>query len=212
MFSGAGEPNLPKILLKKHNNILLHDPLNKSIFKDPPMVSYRRCKNLQGYLTRASLTHRSVANFGGFSNCSDSKCGLPKCDLHRYNISGNTFMSTVTHQTFPISQTLDCESHNIIYLVTCTKPDCLHQYVGETGRKHKDRAPEHLRDINSKKDTPVSRHFREIGHNPSHFSIQVIEKCQKEETAYRQIRENYWELTLKSQINKQKSRIHEYFK
>lgn len=132
--------NLPKTILEKFNNILLRDPRNKSIFKDPPMVSYRRCKNLQDYLTRSSLACRSVANLGGFSNCLNPKCGLPKCDLHKYNVPGNTFMSTVTNQSFPISQTLNCESHNIIYLVTCTKTGCLQQYVGETGRKHQDRA------------------------------------------------------------------------
>ena len=200
--------NLSKTILEKHTHILSQDP----IFKDPPMVAYRRCKNLKGYLTRASLTTRSVSNHGGFSNCSNSKCGLPKCvNLHRYNVPGNTFMSTATGQTFPISQCLNCESHNIIYLVTCTKPDCLHQYVGESGRKHRDRAPEHLSDINIEKDTPVSRHFRGEGHNLSHFSVQVIEKCQREDTAYRKTRENYWELILKPEINKLQSRIHHYF-
>ena len=132
-------------------------------------------------------------------------------------------MSTVTNQSFPISQTLNCESHNIIYLVTCTKTGCLQQYVGETGRKHQDRAPEHFRDITNnikkielkeggRKDTPVSRHFSENNHNASHFSIQVIEKCKKEDTAYRKTRENFWELTLKPQINIIKSHIHDAFK
>ena len=139
--------DLQKTVLEKYNNILLRDPENKKIFEDPPMVSYRRCKNLQAYLTRSSLMKRSVANLGGFSNCSNPKCASSKFDLHKYNVPGNTFISTVTKESFPITQTLNCESHNIIYLVTCTK--CQQQYVGETGRKHQDRAPEHVRNINT---------------------------------------------------------------
>ena len=214
--------DLQKTVLEKYNNILLRDPRNKLIFKDPPMVSYRRCKNLQGYLTRSSLMTRSVANFGGFSNCLNPTCGTAKYVLHRYNVPGNTFTSTVTQQSFPISQSLNCESHNIIYLVTCTK--CLQQYVGETGRKHHDRALEHLKSIDTdikkieeniergRKNTPISRHFSGKNHNTSHFSVQVIEKCKKEDTAYRRTRENFWEITLKPQINVIKSHIHDAFK
>ena len=181
--------NLQKTVLEKYNNILLRDPENKKIFKDPPMVSYRRCKNLQAYLTRSSLIRRSVANLVGFSNCFNPKCASSKFDLHKYNVPGNTFISSVTKESFPITQSLNCESHNIIYLVTCTK--CYQQYVGETGRKHQDRAPEHVRSINTdiKKisknsqsgriNSPVSRHFSQNNHNASHFSIQIIEKCKK---------------------------------
>jgi hypothetical protein len=201
--------DLPRILLEKHNNILLQDPRNKIIFKETPMVAYRRPKNLKGYLTRASLTPRSGANYGGFSNCSNPNCGQPKCaDLHRLNVPGNSFTSTVTGKTYPISQTLNCNSHNIIYLVTCINPICLKQYVGESGRKHKDRAPEHVKAIETNIDTPIGRHFREPGHTIEDFTIRVIENCRKEDTAYRQTRESFWRETLKTEINKHKSRLH----
>ena len=49
-------------------------------------------------------------------------------------------------------------------------------------------------------------------HDASHFSIKVIEKCKKEDPFYRKIRENFWELTLKTQINVIKSHIHDAFK
>ena len=58
----------------------------------------------------------------------------------------------------------------------------------------------------------VSRHFSQNNHNASHFSIQIIEKCKKEDTAYRKTRENFWELTLKPQINVIKSHLHDAFK
>ena len=109
-----------------------------------------------------------------------------------------------------------------IYLVTCTKRGCLQQYVGESGRKYQDRAPEHLKSIKNhiediekgrvpREPTPVSRHFSENNHNVGHFSIQVIEKCQNDDTHYRRLRENFWELTLKAQINVIKSHIHDAF-
>ena len=109
-----------------------------------------------------------------------------------------------------MSQSLDCDSHNIIYLVTCTF--CKWQYVGESGRKHKDRSPEHLRDIDNapsedKPLKPIQLHFQQKNHSKDNFSIQVIEKCLKETTAYRKIRETFWQDLIKPQINRQHNKF-----
>ena len=97
-----------------------------------PMMAYRRPKNLRDQLTRASLT--GPTRRGGFLNCTDSDCMI-----HHYTTPNNKFRSTVTGVTYPISRPLTCADNNVIYLVTCTKPDCRQQYTGETGRTFKDR-------------------------------------------------------------------------
>ena len=116
------------------------------------------------------------------------------------------FYSSVTKKSYTIKQDLDCFSHNHIYLITCKKSDCLWQYVGETGRRHTDRTPEHIHDIRFSVDCPVSIHFRSHFRNPNlavkNFSIQVIEHCKKDSTQYRKTREIYWQDVLKPQINK----------
>ena len=189
--------NLPQVLLEKYTNILLRDPNNKYTFKEPPMLAYRRPPNLRSLITRASITRQPDTHVPGFYDCLNTDC-----TIHTHNFTGNTFTSSVTKKTYRMIQTLDCNSHNIIYLVTCTKPDCQQQYVGETGRKHKDRCPEHLRDIKNASDVPVSVHFRLPGHTTKNFSVQVIEHCRKENTPFRKSREWYWQRVLKPQINK----------
>ena len=160
------------------------------------MVAYRRPPNLRGLITRASITPRRGLDTLGFDNCGNSRC-----EMHTYNTPGDTFTSSVTKQTYRITQRLDCYTHNHIYLVTCTKPDCKQQYVGETGRRHTERTPEHVRDIRNSKSCPVSIHFRSPHHTLEHFSIKVIEACRDDSTQYRKVRERYWQGLLKPQIN-----------
>ena len=194
--------NLHKIVFDKYNNILLKDPNNSKIFKEPPMMAYRRPKNLRDQLTRASLT--GPTRRGGFLNCTDSDCMI-----HNYTTPSNTFRSTVTGVTYPISRPLTCADNNVIYLVTCTKPDCRQQYTGETGRTFKDRTNEHIKSVDRSKDCPIKLHFCSPGHTLEHFTTQIIEKCHRSDTAYRRTRENYWRDLLKTDINKQHSLLHQ---
>ena len=188
--------NLPLTLHGKYNTILLRDSSNKKIFSTPPMVAYRRPPNLRDLITRASITSRPSIDLHGFYNCSNTQC-----KMHPYNTTGNTFTSSVTKKVYRITQALDCTNHNIIYLVTCTKPNCQQQYVGETGRRHTDRSDEHVRGINNFGHEPVPLHFTLPHHTLAHFSIQVIEHCRKSSTPYRKARERYWQKLLKPQIN-----------
>ena len=143
-----------------------------------------------------------------------------KCKLHPETIEGNEFVSTATGQSYNIRDNLGCDSHNIIYLATCNKPDCRQQYVGETGRRLKDRAPEHIRTIknsleiaqgkkrkNLRKKNPVNcpvgAHFSSPNHLVNNFTIQAIEHCKINDTCYRRCRENYWKGILKPEINGQ---------
>ena len=188
--------NLSQTLLDKYQNVLLRDPSNKKVFKEPPMVAYRRPPNLRDLITRASITQRHSTN-SGFYNCSNIQC-----IMHPYNIEGDSFTSSVTGKTYKMRQNLDCYSHNNIYLVTCTKPDCRQQYVGETGRRQFDRTKEHISNINNAKITPISIHFRLPQHTIQHLSIQIIERCKTNSTVFRRTRERFWQDLLKPQINK----------
>ena len=193
--------NLSHTLQGKFKNILLRDPINKNIYKEPPMLAFRRPPNLRGLITRASITLPNDTHIYGFFDCSSLNC-----KMHEYNVSGDTFYSSVTKKSYKIKQNLDCFCHNHIYLITCTKPDCNFQYTGETGRQHADRTSEHIRDIRLSADCPVSVHFRSHFRSPNlavkYFSIQIIEHCKKNSTQYRKTREKYWIDVLKPQINK----------
>ena len=192
-------PNLrrvPSTVLDKHKNILLHDPRNKAIFPEPAMVAFRRPRNLRDIITRASITRPQPALEPGFRDCDRMNCGM-----HIYTRTGNTFQSKVTSKIYHIRQFLDCNSHNIIYLVTCRMSTCGLQYVGQTGRALRDRCPEHIRDIKSSKEKPVPLHFNLPFHSLEHFSIQAIEKCTINTIPYREAREQHWKNILQAEIN-----------
>lgn len=189
--------NLPHTLMDKYKNVLLRDPTNKQTFKEPPMLAYKRPPNLRNLITRASITPRQDTHIAGFYDCANSKC-----KTHTHNITGDTFSSSITNKTYRMTQSLDCNIHNLIYLITCAKSDCKQQYVGETGRRHRDRFPEHIGDINSGAAKPVAVHFCLPGHTTKHVQVQVIEHCKKQTTHFRKGREKYWQRILKPQINK----------
>jgi hypothetical protein len=78
------------------------------------------------------------------------------------------------------------------------------QYIGETGRRVRDRLYEHIYSIRvSKISTPVAEHFRLPGHSQQDLKLQVIERCPDlsdniiTQTARRR-RKSFWMWTIKS--------------
>ena len=93
-------------------------------------------------------------------------------------ISDSSFICKVTNKKYHIKNDFDCNSMNVIYLISCT--NCNEQYVG-SAIDFKKRFRIHKSDINTKKDRcGVARHFNnKCRHpqNPSAFlKIQPIEQ------------------------------------
>ena len=113
----------------------------------------------------------------------------------------NRVRSTVTkdkHKKLH-TETVDCETSNIIYLMTCN--DCHKQYVGETKRSFRTRLSEHDRDVRLKKDTNVARHFNNNNHNWQLCRFDILEHLlgnPEIQNAHRLNRETYWIATLKT--------------
>jgi len=89
---------------------------------------------------------------------------------------------------------MDCNSINIIYLISCIK--CKLNYIGQTKRKLKDRLNGHRTNIKHKRNTAIAIHFNNTNHKLSHLKISPIEQIyiNKEETRLK--RENFWINTL----------------
>ena len=114
-----------------------------------------------------------------------------------------TFRCTVTGKVYYIKGEMNCESSNIIYLITCMK--CLEQYVG-SAIKFKSRFRIHKSDIKTKKDRcGTARHFNNKCCNSSnpfvYLRVQLIEKvyciyddCNIEDILWD--REKYWQSQL----------------
>ena len=74
----------------------------------------------------------------------------------RLNRSGS-FICHSTKQTFKSMTSINCQTMNCIYLITCSS--CGIQYVGQTKNKLLTRFNSHHYDISHNNDTTVARHF-----------------------------------------------------
>lgn len=105
-----------------------------------------------------------------------------------------TFSSPTTFVTDPVSNNpflivhrLSCESHNVVYFISCKK--CKAGYVGQTSRKLSKRISEHVYHISSCSNTPVAKHFTS-NCNLSDFWFTGLEHCPTE--SKRLLVENKW--------------------
>ena len=99
--------------------------------------------------------------------CRKHQCRVCPILKHTGRIS-----SQVTGRTYHAPIGANCQSNNLIYLISCKK--CPAQYVGETYRKLGERIYEHLYSIRKKHDTPVAEHFNSPGHSVQDVEVEVI--------------------------------------
>jgi hypothetical protein len=97
-----------------------------SIMPEPPMVCFRRSKNLKDHLVRSKLRREEETVVGML------KCGKKRCKTCDNVIIGATFKSHVEGRSFCINHRFDCDSEGIVYLISCKF--CGFQYVGNTIR------------------------------------------------------------------------------
>ena len=111
-----------KILLENFN-ILSTDPETRGIFPEPPLVSYRRDKNLRDFLVHCTSGSQRPFDAGSFP------CRRPRCQTCQYITS-----HTVLHgpkSSHAIQNRFTCQSENVVYRITCRR--CTSMYIRETG-------------------------------------------------------------------------------
>ena len=130
-------------------------PLNLSARQKHLIVfGLRRNKILSDHLVRAST--KTDTNHESF--ISTHPCKRPT--LCRYcpklNRSGQ-ITSKTTGQKITTMRNINCQSSNVIYLITCST--CGIQHVGQTKNRLLTRFQGHYYDVMNHNDTRVSRHF-----------------------------------------------------
>ena len=142
--------------------ILQSDPETAPIFPNPPLVSFKRDRNLRNSLVRSSLPSNLEP---GTFNCSRKVCNTCPFINSKTHIRG-------PNGSYQVNDHFDCTTSNIIYCITCTL--CNKLYIGESGRKLGDRFREHLLDVKNKGSDlskPVARHFNLPDHSHEHMEI-----------------------------------------
>ena len=116
-------------------------------------------------------------------------CKGPKCGCCKYTISDTKI--ELNQAKFKCIGDLNCDSANIIYLITCTK--CSKGYVGETGNTMRVRLNQHLCDIRLQKPTAVAEHFNTAGHSLDNFQAMPIEQIpSNQDVHFRKRQESKW--------------------
>ena len=154
--------NPVKAIILNNFKILQNDPETSAIFSQPPLISFKRDKNVGNFLVKS--TFKTIEEPGTFK-CARSRCKTCPFVQNAHKISG-------PKRSVKITDRFTCTSANVIYCITCTL--CKKLYIGETGRRLGDRFREHLRDVEKDdKDTskPVARHFNLPNHSKEHMSI-----------------------------------------
>ena len=129
--------------------------------------------------------------------------GNRRCQVCKYLEPGERFTSYRTGKSYTINYELDCNSSNVVYLLSCKV--CHAQYVGSTTTKfrlrfnnHKARFRVHSRlsfEGRNKNDL-LYRHFSGPGHHGlEDVSIQSIDRVSGEESALRD-KEGHWAYRL----------------
>ena len=199
-FLTTYNPGLPKIdgIIRKHLPLLHSDDSLKKLFPANIFSTiFKRNKNLKEILAPSKYPNPKNSRQNSITSCN-------KCDICKnYMVFDRTFRCTVTGKVYYIKGEMNCESSNIIYLITCMK--CLEQYVG-SAIKFKSRFRIHKSDIKTKKDRcGTARHFNNKccdSSNPFvYLRVQLIEKvyciyddCNIEDILWD--REKYWQSQL----------------
>ena len=184
-------------MLEKNTNL-------KKVFKNStPQIVFKRGETIANKLIRAKFTSKKQADNAltaedqPFVNIlaelnTENPHSVNKCEQRlclccdKINIC-TAFTSSMTKDEFYIAETMDCNTKNVIYLITCKK--CNKQNEGQTERRLKDRLNAHRTNIKNKSKTAVSIHFNEPAHSYTDLSIAPIETIQDQ--SRRLIREKF---------------------
>ena len=179
-------PSLPSAtqVIRKHWEVMVDQcPSLKRCFKQPSVVAYRRSKNIGDMLirarvqtTRQSKRLKSDILTNGYSVCKRGCMACPLSGL-KPGEKVTTHTSKTSGKKWNITSSLNCQTKNVIYKITCKKPQCRFVYIGETSRKFCERLTDHRGYVHRKMlQTPVGHHFNQKGHNIGDLHALAIEK------------------------------------
>ena len=122
-------PSIPSVTKKHWRSMVTQDKYLERVFPEPPLIAFKRQKNLRETLIRAKVAPpptREKRKINGMK-----KCG--KCIICSYVLEGNVIKSE--NFTWKINRKVFCTDSTLIYLIECQKETCRKRYVGFTTRQ-----------------------------------------------------------------------------
>ena len=172
-------------IVQKHWKIIENDLNLKKVFSSPPVMAFRRPKNIRDKLVTSVLAKQPNPSPGCYK-----QCGRRNCLCCKAANTSSSFISSVTKQNYTIYSNSNCKTENSIYILTCDT--CGIQYVGETMDKFNIRLNNHRSSYKTNKNCPLTRHLRSTKHPFDNVTFQIIEVNTEWDTTARRRRENFW--------------------
>ena len=162
----------------------------KEVFPAPPLICYRRQRNIHDHLIRAKVPPPAPTR--PQRTCAGmKKCG--RCVNCPYIKTGNIVKASASNYQVELKEKYDCNTENIIYCIECKVPRCKHiQYIGKTSDPLKVRFGAHRSDVNSQKDKAISNHFNSPGHSISDMTITNVEKIYNKNPLFLREKEKFY--------------------
>ena len=168
-----------KRILLSNFNILSDDPQTKEIFPQPPLVAYRRDRNVRDTLVHTADRSQPGPHVGT-SPCTHNRCRT--CDYISRDSTLKGPQCAIT-----IKDAFTCQSSGLVFLYAISCRRCSAVCIGETGRIFRERFHEHLRSIEkSLQGFPVVEHFNTNGHALQDVQVRGVMLCDGNKNRKRQ--------------------------
>ena len=184
-----------KNILSAIHLLLTPDKTHQKVFKEIPIVGFRRGKSLKDILVRAKVPPLKVKQ-----GCC-GPCKKPRCQICNFIVETNTFTSTTTNKSYKIRpENLNCNSEKVVYLYTCKT--CHKQYTGssvEFRARFNNYRSAHRNYKKNKKVLQESfhEHFERFKHNGENdWEVRLIDQAESVEDLRK--RESFWQHELKT--------------
>ena len=198
-------PDLTAIT-RKHWHILQANDELKKVFAEPPMLAYRRNKNLKEFIGSNRISNNIVVKANNAVQVAEGQCkpcNIKKGSLCCTQVNNTTTFKGTNGELFRIRDNGNCKSRNVIYLM-----DCLYckkiLYVGKSEYPMNIRINKHRFDTLKEEQIEVDTHFKQHSHNfnrDARFTIieQIKKTGDKNEIRFiLEKRENFWITRLKT--------------
>ena len=204
VFSVSYHPAFSKLrnLLSNIHLILSPNQEHQKVFPSVPTVAFKKGRSLKDILVRAKLPCYNTTGEGS------KTCGSKRCKVCPFIECTETFENSSGTETYKIKcDTLDCNSENVVYLITCKT--CSKQYVGSTITKFRTRFNNYKmadKYYNGDKRDKVKQllfheHFSQSDHHRvDDWSVTLIDQACNKATVRR--KESFWQYKLDTFIPK----------
>ena len=151
----------------------LTSPYMRDVSPEPPMIAYRRQRNISDFVIRAKVPlksqNRPKRNKNGMKK-GQKTCVLCPYVKERKPMKGHNF-------TWHLNSPLNWHTRNITCMIGCILPKCRQKYISESERSLRDKVSEHIGYIKTNKIEKITgAHFNLPGHTVANLTASNIEK------------------------------------